>query len=365
MKAGAENYFTKPFDVEQLKRTVSALLENLSLKVQVEGMQYQVRRQMERGTLYTGKSPKLREIYAMVERVASSDTTTVLIQGETGTGKEVLARRIHLASARRARPFLEINCAAIPANLVESELFGYEPGAFTDARKRKPGLFELANGGTLFLDEISDLAAVGQVKLLRFLETRCFKRVGGTQDVFTDVRIIAATNDDLAQAVKERRFRQDLYYRLKVMPLHMPALRERPEDILPLAQHFLGEFSGQFHKDAKRFSHEAIEKLCGYHWPGNVREMRNVVERAVLLSAGETLGCEHLPTEILLASAASAIPGLSVQAPLEDVEKKYILEVFTAHKQNLSQTARILQISRSTLREKLQRYGMAPGRRTR
>jgi len=362
MKSGAENYFTKPFDIEQLKRSVGAVLENTRLKTQVEGMQAQVRRQMEPARFYAGKSAKVREVHAMVDRISGSDSTTVLVQGETGTGKEVLARRIHQASGRAGKPFLEINCAAIPANLVESELFGYEPGAYTDARRRKPGLFELANGGTLFLDEVSEMPAAGQVKLLRFLETRCFKRVGGTQDIFTDVRIITATNDDLGLAVRERRFRQDLYYRLKVMVLVMPPLRERAEDILPLAQHFLADYSNQFHKDAKRFSPEAAEKLLGYHWPGNVREMKNIVERAVLLSSGETLGCEHLPTEILLASALATPAGLPPAAPLDDIEKKYILEVFTSHRGNLSQTARVLQISRSTLREKLQRYGMAPRR---
>ncbi len=364
MKAGAENYLTKPFDLEQLRRLVNGLVENRQLKSQVENLKAEQRRRLEEEKIFQSRNDKMKDVVSMADKISDGGNTPVLLQGETGTGKRLLAGRIHLASPRKGKPFLEFNCAAVQGPGAEAELFGSESGP-DSSRRVKQGLLEMADGGSLFLDEVSELAASAQVKLLRYLESRSYKRVGGTQDCFPDVRILAATNEDLGDAVREKHFRQDLYFRLKVIPLFIPPLRERREDLLPLANHFLAGYATQFRKDAKKFSGEAAEKLVGYHWPGNVRELKNVVERAVLLSGGESLGCEHLPNEVMLATSMLNTPGLTPQAPLEDVEKKYILEVFTANRQNLSRTARLLQISRSTLREKLQRYGVARGRKWR
>jgi DNA-binding NtrC family response regulator len=359
MKAGAENYITKPFDVDQLRRMVQGQLENLDLKSQVQGLRAQEQRRQDEEKLVPSRNERMRQVLALMEKVSLSANTPVLIQGETGTGKRLLARRIHQASPRKAKPFLEANCAAPSAASVDHELFGSMPSGSTETARFKPGLLELAEGGSLYLDEISELPQASQVKLLRFLESGAFKRVSGTQDHTVDVRLVVGTNINLEVAVRERRFRQDLYQRLKVVQLDLPPLRERLEDILPLVNHYLADFAAQFRKGTLKFSEEATEKLVGYHWPGNVRELKNVVERAVLLSSNESLGCEHLPTEVLLASSLVNTPTLSPQVPLEDVEKRYILEVFTANKQNLSRTARVLGISRSTLREKLQRYGVA------
>jgi DNA-binding NtrC family response regulator len=308
--------------------------------------------------------------------LAESSNTTVLISGESGTGKELVARAIHGKSARRDKPFMEINCAGLSENLLDSELFGHERGAFTDAKTMKRGLLEVADGGSVFLDEIGDMAGTVQPKLLKVLETKSFRRVGGTRDISVDVRIITATNRDLAKLVAEGRFREDLYYRLQVMPLAAPPLRERGADILILANLFVREFNPLLKKQAKGFSKEALAILMAYPWPGNVRELKNLTERAMILCPGDLLLPTHLPAELqALAGSAPPLPpppaeemagaaapsSLPAQrkgefARLDQMEKEYIKRVLAATDGNRSQTARILGISRSTLQDKIKRY---------
>ena len=285
MKAGAFDFVTKPVHLDQLQVLVERGLESQKLWRELEHLR---RKDRARSGLdfVRGASPAILRVYQIAEQVAQSDTTSVLIEGESGTGKQLVATIIHEKSSRKDKPFLEINCAAIPKDLLESELFGHEKGAFTDARQQKQGLLEVANGGTLFLDEVGEMSLPLQVKLLKVLETMCFRRVGGTKDIRVSVRIIAATNQNLEQMVKESHFREDLYYRLKVVPIHMPALRERREDIIALAGHFLRQFSRNFHKNFEGLSPEAERILLSYPWPGNIRELKNVFERTVLLEEG-------------------------------------------------------------------------------
>jgi len=291
----------------------------------------------------------------------------VLIEGESGTGKELVADAIHAASSRADKPMIKINCAAIPENLLESELFGYEKGAFTDAKGTKRGLFELAHGGTVFLDEISSMKMSLQPKLLRVLETSTFRRIGGTSDITVDVRIIAATNQNLEQCVRDGNFREDLLYRLKVMIIQLPPLREHKEDILPMTKLFIEMNNREFNKSIKGIAPEAVEIMERYGWPGNVRELKNVLERAVILCRSEEITPEllHLePIELPVAVAAVAEPvrpqPLSNvdSESLQDVERQHILRMLEKYHNNKSKTAKLLNISRSTLREKLKEYGI-------
>ncbi|RMH69931.1 MAG: sigma-54-dependent Fis family transcriptional regulator [Gemmatimonadetes bacterium] len=294
-KIGAVDYLEKPFDLDKLKITIQQLLEKEKLRREVEYLREEKRGKIKIGMDYVvGRSKNMEYVYDIVAKVARSDTTTVLIQGESGTGKELIANLVHYQSPRAEQAFLEINCAAIPENLLESELFGYEPGAFTGAKRRKLGLLELADGGTLFLDEIGDMHPNVQVKLLRVLETRKFKRVGGTKDVYVNLRIIAATNRDLKEAVRLNEFREDLYYRLNVMPIQLPPLRDRKEDILLVARAFLDERSKAVGRTIRGFTEAAKKVMLEYNWPGNIRELKNVIERAVILCSGSEIGPEHL-----------------------------------------------------------------------
>jgi transcriptional regulator with PAS, ATPase and Fis domain len=289
----------------------------------------------------------------------------VLIQGESGTGKELVANSIHDWSARRDKPLIKINCSAIPENLLESELFGHEKGAFTDAKTMKKGMFELANGGTIFLDEIPSMRPTLQPKILRVLETQTFRRIGGTSDIQIDVRIIAATNRDLQAMVQEGTFREDLYYRLKVMVISLSPLRERQEDILPLALMFIEKNNREFNKSIRGISEEAKSLLINYEWPGNIRELKNVIERAVILCSESEIHAEYLPLE--LRSGAEAGPGENAGTgnhftpngdSLEAMEKIHIQHVLIKNNNNKSKAARALNISRSTLREKMKAYGI-------
>src|SRR5882672_3410587 len=291
MSAGAFWFVKKPFEQEELLALASRALESQKLWLELRRMRRQA---FSDEDFLHSSSPAMQETYAIAEQVARGDTTSVLIEGESGTGKEYFANLIHRMSARHAQPFVEINCAAIPSELLESELFGHEKGAFTDARAQKLGLMELANGGTLFLDEIGEMAPMLQVKLLRVLERRTFKRVGGTKDISVNVRVISATNQDLERMVREGGFREDLFYRLKVVPLYVPPLRERREDILPLSSLFMERFARQFKKEFREISPPAERILTEYPWPGNIRELRNLFERTVLLEAGEVLEPQHL-----------------------------------------------------------------------
>ncbi|MBI5491544.1 MAG: sigma-54-dependent Fis family transcriptional regulator [Deltaproteobacteria bacterium] len=305
-----------------------------------------------------GLSPRLKEVMRLIATVAKTSTTSVLIHGETGTGKELIANSIHYSSIRREGPFIKLNCSAIPDTLLETEMFGYEKGAFTDAKQSKLGLFELADGGTIFLDEIGDMDIRLQPKLLQILENRTLRRVGGIRDIQVDVRVVTATNKNLEEMVREKRFREDLYYRLKVMVINMPPLRDRKEDIILIAEHFLKENSRISGGLPKRLSPEAQEILLNYHWPGNIRELKNAIERASIISPVDTIGPEHLPQELTSSAPLPAGAFPSGDLSLEEVERQYIQHVLDRSGGNKTKAAEILGISRLTLREKLKKAGV-------
>jgi transcriptional regulator with PAS, ATPase and Fis domain len=297
----------------------------------------------------------------LIRKVAESDATTVLVEGANGTGKELAARAVHFGGARANQPFMDINCSALPENLIESELFGHERGAFTDAKNTKRGLFELADGGTILLDEIGDMKLALQAKLLRVLETRQFRRVGGSQDITVDVRVIALTNRNLEEAVARGEFRQDLYYRLKVITVTMPTLAERPKDIPILAEHFLKSFAHEFKKPLKQMSAPALEALQNYPWPGNVRELRNVIERLVILEADRVILPKHLPPEIHAGAKRGGkwiieLPAVGVA--LVDVERELVLQALERAGGNQTHAAELLGIERDALRRRMIKYGL-------
>ena len=302
-----------------------------------------------------GASPSFRRMLTLVEQIADS-SATILIQGESGTGKELVARTIHERSARRNGPFVAVNCAALPETLLESELFGYEKGAFTGAAGRKEGRFELANGGTLFLDEVADLSLVTQPKILRVLQEGEFERLGGTRSLQVDVRIVAATNQDLPEMVKEKRFREDLYYRLNVITVRVPPLRERHEDIRVLAQHYLRVYAAKNGRKLEGFSNEALERLESYAWPGNVRELENLIERTVLLARKDRIDAEDLPEEVagVKRPPRDAILEL-VGTPLTEIEQRLLDETLRITGGNKTQAAKLLGIDVRTVARKLER----------
>ncbi|HYG99112.1 MAG TPA: sigma-54 dependent transcriptional regulator, partial [Terriglobales bacterium] len=297
MKIGAYDYLIKPFHLVDMVNTVQRATEMLALRVRVRDTVETAKGRYDFGRIVT-QNAKVRELLEMVKKAAVSDKTTILVLGESGTGKGVLARAIHYGSPRAAMPLLELNCAALPDTLLESELFGYEPGAFTDARRRKEGLLEKANGGTLFLDEIGNMSANVQAKLLRVLEEGVFMRLGGTRPIKVDVRIIAATNSNLKEAVARGQFRDDLFYRLNVVTVYLPSLRDRKEDILPLALDLVSHFNKELKKNFTGFTPAAADLIVNYPWPGNIRELKNVVERAMILSPEGAIDAEYLPEEI-------------------------------------------------------------------
>lgn len=357
MKLGAADYLPKPFDVEELRLVVAKTLEVDALAREVRSLRAQVAKRYSFHNLI-GKSPAMQEIYSKIEQVADT-RTTVLITGESGTGKELVARALHYNSARRDKPFIALNSAAIPDTLIESELFGHEKGSFTDAQARRVGQFELAHGGTLFLDEIGDLSAATQAKLLRVLQEREFTRVGGSQPVKVDVRIIAATNKQLDEMVRRGEFRDDLYYRINVVLLHLPALRDRRDDILLLARNFLDKRLAEDRRPAQEFSKDAMELLVGYHWPGNVRELENVIEQAIIWSQGHTILPEHLPATLTAARQPTAVteaipPGqFSLEQAVLDYEKKMILDALKRTDFVQTHAAALLGISRRMLKYRM------------
>ena len=362
MKLGAYDYLPKPIDFENLAVTIRNALEasQLKRKVQLLSEKHLYPFHFDR---IVGTSRGIREVIAVARKVARSEATTVLIQGESGTGKDLLAKAIHYESARAEEPFMEIACTAMPETLLESELFGHERGAFTDAKTQKKGLFEVAHGGTIFLDEIGDMSGGLQAKLLRILEERSFRRVGGTKDITVDVRVIAASNRDLRQAVDSGTFRKDLYYRLQVVTITLPPLRDRREDIPLLARHFLGYFSREFKKRLPHLSSEAERLLVQYEWPGNVRELRNVIERAMILEDTGDLLPGHLPPEIGGLAPSSALPAPTFRLPetgvvLEEVEREFVRQALALTRGNQTRAARLLGLTRDELRYRVKKFGL-------
>ena len=360
-KEGCYQFIGKPFQLDQIKMVVKAALENASLRREVEVLKRGVQGRFPTDQV-VGESAGIREVLDTVEKVARSKST-LLLRGETGTGKEVIAKHIHRSSDVSEGPFVAINCTAVPEHLLESQLFGHEKGSFTDAKARKKGDFELADKGTLFLDEIGDMAPGLQAKLLRVLETGGIRRVGGTVDVAVQVRVVAATHKDLEQEVSEGRFREDLYYRLDVVRIPIPPLRERREDILPLIRFFLDHFNQEMGREVLGFSKDAEAALVSYRWPGNVRELRNVVERAVLLSRGTIALASELPLRVLAPSEppGGTLPPATDQSmwSLADWEKYGIGLALRRFEGNKTRAADALGVSRQTLRSKIREYGLA------
>jgi len=356
MKDGAYDFLTKPFRREQLIKLIDKALERRDLIEQNRALKKQLEDLRAKGQMI-GASPSWRRMLTLVEQTADS-SATILIQGESGTGKELVARSIHERSARRNGPFVAVNCAALPETLLESELFGYEKGAFTGAAGRKEGRFELAHGGTLFLDEVGDLSLVTQPKILRVLQEGEFERLGGTRTLQVDVRIVAATNQDVAEMVKEKRFREDLYYRLNVITVRVPPLRERPEDIRVLAQHYLRVYGAKNGRKLEGFTGEAIDRLEAYAWPGNVRELENLIERSVLLARKDRIDAEDLPEEVMGVKRPprDAILEL-IGTPLADIEQRLLDETLRITGGNKTQAAKLLGIDVRTVARKLERRG--------
>ncbi|HUL37599.1 MAG TPA: sigma-54 dependent transcriptional regulator [Thermodesulfobacteriota bacterium] len=362
MKMGAFDFIVKPFELDQVEDLIKKGLDRVRLKKEVEWLRAQYQEKFRGGIV--GVSQKMKEVLGLAEKVAQGSETTVLIEGETGTGKELLAEYIHFLSPRSSYPFIPINCGAIPKDLFESELFGYEKGAFTGAlEKGKIGKVEAAEKGSLFLDEVGELSPSAQVKVLRVLEEKEYFKVGGVDKKRADVRIITATNKDLESEIKKGNFRDDLYFRLNVVKLHIPPLRERKEDILPIFRFFLNRFNEQFKKGFVQISKDAEEKILVYPWTGNIRELRNAVERIVLLEKGDTILGKHLSflsggTESL-EEGVQFKPHLPSQGiVLDEVEKHYILEALKIRKGNKLQAAKMLGISRSALLYRMQKYGI-------
>ncbi len=362
LKIGAYDYIKKPFKADAIHLIVKLALETQNLRRRVKRLSKD-----DSGINMVGNSPALLQIFRQIREVAKHETATVLITGESGTGKELVAHAIHNLSPRSERPFVEINCGSLPYNLLESELFGHERGAFTDAKTRKIGLFEESDSGSIFLDEIGEMDMNLQVKLLRVLEDRKIRRLGGNRNIDINVRIIAATNADIKGALERKEFREDLYYRLNVFPIHIPPLRDRREDVPVLLEHFLIRFSKEFHKSIKAFSRDALDLMMRYHWPGNVRELRNVVERICIMHNVDQICAEHLPREIWGEAPQSEVPfsyeippeGIVLDDVVDQVEKDLVSRAFQITGGNVAKTARILNVPRGTLRYKLEKYQLS------
>jgi len=365
MKHGATDFLVKPFPFQALDAAVERAIATARTRREIAALGNE-RRNASAVEAMVGGSAAMEQVRTMIARLGASDTTTVLVEGESGSGKEVVGRAIHFQSARADKPFLQVNCAALPEHLLESELFGHERGAFTDAHQQKRGLFESAAGGSVMLDEIGDLPPGGQAKLLRLLENKTFRRVGGVQELRTDVRVIAATNVNLEERVSEGRFRADLFFRLNVVRIVVPPLREHVEDVPTLAAHFIARFNAELKRQVKGVAPAAMELMRAYHWPGNVRELRNVIERAFILHAGvEEIRPEHLSPELRRATPAKRggeklVPTVAAEGlVLDDVERKLIAEAMERASGNQSKAARLLGVSRDTLRYRLKKHGMA------
>jgi two-component system response regulator PilR (NtrC family) len=364
MKEGAYDYITKPFKVEEIKLIIKNALEKKNLQKENILLKQLVKDRYHFENII-GQSPKMQALYELLEKVAPTKTN-ILITGESGTGKELAAKAIHYNSARKDKPFVTLNCGAIPESLIESELFGHMKGAFTDAIATKKGLFEIADEGTIFLDEISELPLLMQVKLLRVLQDREFKRVGGTEDIRVDVRIIAATNKDLEEAVRDKRFREDLFYRLNVIQIKLPPLRERKEDIPLLAAHFLKKYSVELNKNITRISPDALQLMLDYGYPGNVRELQNIIERAVALGNGQELTRQHLssyldnqlPLKKGWIDLEIPTEGIDLEKMVEELERTLLLKALDRTKGIKKKAADLLRINFRSMRYRLEKYGL-------
>ena len=354
VKQGAEDYLAKPLNLEELEAILKGIEEKRGLKREVAALKTFQKDLYPKDYLFLS-DPAMQKVYQQIDQVAGQSRVTVLILGETGTGKEHVAKLIHVLSPRSAGPFLELHCGAMPENLLESELFGYEPGAFTDARKSKPGLFEVAHGGTVFLDEVGEMPLTLQTKLLKVLEQKTLRRLGSTREIRIDVRIVAATNRELKQEVQAGHFRADLFYRLNVASIFLPPLRSRPEDIRGLARFFFKELSALFNKPLKPLSKNWLDALVAYAWPGNVRELKNVIERAVLYAKGAELTMKDLPPEL---AASRGAPAPAFVLSQDEAEKENIRKVLAAYEGNKTQAARQLGMSRTTLLSKIKKFNL-------
>ncbi len=401
MKLGAFDYITKPFDFKKVELSIVKALDeyrrkwearnkkhygqshrvhseehrlkwearnlllkkeagNLLHKMEVRHLQ-QKRKGRSDFTNIIGESPEMRKILEMTEKVASTDAATVLIQGESGTGKEMIAQAVHHLSKRSHMPFIALNCAGVSEQLLENELCGHEKGAYTDAKGLKRGLLELADGGSLFLDEIGDMGQGMQAKILRLIEQKTFRRIGGLKDLHVDVRIITATNKDLKKLMVEGRFREDLFYRINVVTVHIPALRERREDILPLAKHFVDKYNEDFHKVVRKISKEVENFFMAYDWPGNVRELKNVIERAMILGEGDSLVMEHLPREIVSGNQEQIMAGFNLPREgisMDKLEESLVREALIMTGGNQTKASMLLGMSRDSLRYRMQKFGI-------
>jgi two-component system, NtrC family, response regulator AtoC len=367
MRVGAYDYISKPFDMDELTITVKRALEASTLRREVRE---RVREEKAKFGIHNlvGKSKPMQEIGALVRKVSQSQASTVLIRGESGTGKDVIARAIHIESSRAEKPFMNITCTALQDTLLESELFGHEKGAFTDAKSQKKGLFELANNGTVFLDEIGDMSPTLQAKLLRALEERAFRRVGGSQDIKVDVRIIAATNRPLEKLIEEKKFREDLYYRLNIITVDVPPLRERREDITLLVDHFLKRFATEFRKPVNDISSEALRKLESYEWPGNVRELKNVIERAVLLGSGPVVAADDLTmgrTSVAAPEKDKKLFSLPAKGfKFDELEKDIVLQALERTAWNQTRAGELLGMTRDQIHYRMEKFGLLKNERS-
>ena len=356
MKLGAYHYVNKPFNLDEVVLLVEKALETSHLRREVRALRTSQGKEFDLDAI-VGASPAMRQVKALLGRIASSPASTVLLTGETGTGKDLAAKAVHYSSDRAAKSFVNITASALPEQLLESELFGHERGAFTDARQQKRGLFETADGGTLFLDEIGEMTLGLQAKLLRFLEEKTFKRVGGLVDIRVDVRVIAATNRSLEEEVKAGRFREDLFYRLQVMPVHLPPLRDRRGDIPVLSNYFVDRFNREFRKRVRGLRPDAVALLEEYQWPGNIREMRNAIERAMLLTDRDWLEPGDFTTLTRTVTAAQfKLPPEGLN--LEDVERQLVTQALEYANGNQSQAAQLLGINRDQVRYRIEKFGL-------
>jgi two-component system response regulator AtoC len=397
IKLGALDFIKKPLDFDELEVTILNAIDRSKLRTERDSLREEVKKRSGYHEVI-GRSPRMVELMGFVRKVAASEASTVLIQGESGTGKDLIAKSIHYDSIRADKPFVAINCSAIPETLMEAELFGHERGAFTDAKAQKKGLFEIADGGTLFLDEIGEMSTYLQAKLLRVLEDQTIRRIGGIKDIGVDVRVIAASNRDLEQGVRDGTFRQDLFYRLSIIPIFIPPLRHRKEDILPLVEFFIDRYNFRFRKNIKGITQETRDLLLAYDWPGNVRELKNSIERSMILEDGEYIRPTYLPiqitgqppsyqTETPVAVADDPVVGMpAVVAPtsapwrplpsgrmipvldlprqgtsLEEVEKELVGLALKQTSGNQTHAARLLDISRDALRYKMKKFGFDSG----